>query len=157
MKWAIICDLDGTIADLSHRLHHINPVDGGKKNWPAFHASVGNDSPIEDVREILRTLANVYIKEAETFRRVFYVSGRNDISRTATEQWLREHGFPEGALFMRADRDFRDDAVIKEEILRNQLQLTPADVLCVLDDRDRVVAMWRRLGFRCLQVASGNF
>jgi len=30
-------------------------------------------------------------------------------------------------------------------------------VLCVLDDRNRVVAMWRRRGFRVLQVANGDF
>jgi len=29
--------------------------------------------------------------------------------------------------------------------------------LFVLDDRDQVVNMWREQGFKCLQVAEGNF
>ena len=30
-------------------------------------------------------------------------------------------------------------------------------IFCVLDDRDRVVKMWRDLGLTCFQVAQGNF
>ena len=42
-KPAIIVDLDGTVADLSHRLHHIN---GKHRNWDAFFAGVDKDTPI---------------------------------------------------------------------------------------------------------------
>lgn len=149
MKDFIICDIDGTIADLTHRLHYIN-TPGQKKNWDAFHAGVGDDAPHDDMREILWALTNGYP------RSVIYVSGRNETARQATGQWLDVCGFPHGRLHMRSAKDFRDDAIVKEEII-TRLGLTPHDVLCVLDDRDRVVSMWRRLGFRCLQVAPGNF
>ena len=58
---------------------------------------------------------------------------------------------------MRAERDYRADDAVKEEILERDLKLTPDEELCVLDDRDRVVAMWRRRGVRVLQVAQGDF
>ena len=40
----IICDIDGTLADLHHRLHHIK---NGNKNWDAFFAEVKDDLPIQ--------------------------------------------------------------------------------------------------------------
>lgn len=36
----ILCDVDGTVADLSHRLHHIRREDGKPKDWEAFFAKV---------------------------------------------------------------------------------------------------------------------
>lgn len=151
MKNIILCDIDGTVADLSHRLHHVRPPEGQRKNWAAFHAGVAEDAPHEDVRTILWCL-HAASNDAE----VVYVSGRNEVSRQATKAWLRQHNFPQGDLHMRADGDFRSDDIIKEEIL-DGLGLTPEQVLCVLDDRQRVVDMWRRRGFRVLQVAPGDF
>ncbi|HRK05135.1 MAG TPA: hypothetical protein PLW14_08580 [Chlorobiota bacterium] len=154
-KTIIICDIDGTIADHSHRKHYVEPKvpEGGdegakkpRKNWVAFHAGVAMDAVHHDVRTILVLLS------AAPDMRVIYVSGRMERSRADTYVWLRENDFPEGDLHMRAENDFRSDDVVKEEIV-DRLGLSPADVLCVLDDRDRVVAMWRRRGFRVLQVA----
>ena len=31
------------------------------------------------------------------------------------------------------------------------------DIVCVFDDRDKVVDMWRKNGLTCMQVAPGNF
>jgi hypothetical protein len=31
------------------------------------------------------------------------------------------------------------------------------EVLCVFDDRDKVVKMWRENGINCFQVAPGDF
>jgi hypothetical protein len=152
MKTIIVCDIDGTIADLSHRLKYIRPDHpefSGKKDWASFHAGVVDDTPHKDVKLILTTLTAAR-------NGVIYMSGRNEVSRKDTEMWLYRHGFPHGQVYMRADGDFRDDAIVKEEII-DRMGLTPDMVLCVLDDRDRVVAMWRRRGFRCLQVAPGSF
>lgn len=158
MKNTIICDIDGTIADLTHRLHYIgnNLPSGevaGKKDWKAFHASVGEDAFHHDMRTLLWMLYDGLSDDAM----LAYVSGRMDSCRTETMAWLKKHNFPEGNLFMRAEGDFRPDFEVKEEILDRDLKLTPDDVLCVLDDRDQVVKMWRRRGFRVLQVANGDF
>ena len=52
-KEAIIFDLDGTIANISHRVHHLkgyeNP-DGSwnkKANWSKFHDSISEDTYVE--------------------------------------------------------------------------------------------------------------
>jgi hypothetical protein len=158
VKNTIICDIDGTIADLTHRLHYIgkNLPSGavaGKKDWKAFHGSVGNDAFHHDMRTILWMLHDGLSDDAM----VVYVSGRMDSCRDGTESWLRRNDFPVGPLYMRAEGDYRPDYEVKEEILDRDLKLTPDDVLCVLDDRDQVVQMWRRRGFRVLQVANGNF
>lgn len=161
MKSAIICDIDGTVADLTHRLHHIRDdaalakfgvLDSSwKKNWPAFFGGVANDGVHEDVRQMLEALM------AQPGMYIHYVSGRPEKTRSDTAAWLCKHGFPYGPLHMRADGDYRADDIVKEEILDTKLKLTPEQVLCVFDDRDRVVAMWRRRGFRVLQVAPGEF
>lgn len=167
MKDIIICDIDGTVADLSHRLHYIRPetepvglerYKKSGKDWQAFHANVHKDKPHEDVREILWSLLR---PDHLDFRSLIYVSGRMESSREATMAWLHKHGFPPGdralgVLHMRRNDDFRDDSVVKSEII-DTLGITPDRVLCVLDDRDRVVNMWRSRGFRCLQVAPGDF
>lgn len=158
MKNTIICDIDGTIADLTHRLHYVRPSEGQRKNWAAFHACVAADTPHWDVQEILYSLSGKrFMTDKDSPKQIVYVSGRNEASRAATMQWLYMYGFPDGDLHMRADGDFRSDDIVKEEILDNHLRLTPEQVLCVLDDRQRVVDMWRRRGFRVLQVAPGDF
>ena len=148
MKHTIICDIDGTVSDPSHRLHHIRGP--RRKDWPAFFAACRDDANHDDIHEILQGLLG-------PDRHVVYVTGRPEAQRTATLGWLARHRYPKGSLHMRADRDFRSDDVVKEEILDRDLKLLPQDVLCVLDDRDRVVGMWRRRGFRVLQVANGDF
>lgn len=151
MKRTIISDIDGTLADLSHRLHHIRPGPGQRKNWAAFFDEVIYDKPIVDNKLILESLL------LGAGCHVVYVSGRMERCRAATERWLDALRFPAGRVFMRRDGDYRPDYTVKEEILDRHLKLTPADVLCVLDDRDQVVDMWRTRGFRVLQVADGAF
>ncbi len=63
-------------------------------------------------------------------------------------------------LHMREDGDFRKDSIIKEEILNKYLKdnnLKVDDIAFVVDDRKKVVDMWRRRGITCLQCAEGHF
>ncbi len=151
MKRTIICDIDGTLADRSHRLRHIKPGPGQRKNWAACFDEVMYDAVHVDMRMVLDRL------HGAGDHPVVYVSGRMERCRHATERWLINNCFPPGPVFMRRDGDYRPDYTVKEEILDRHLKLTPADVLCVLDDRDQVVDMWRTRGFRVLQVADGAF
>ena len=52
---------------------------------------------------------------------------------------------------MRGRHDFRPDTEVKLEMVQD-LGFTPDDVLCIFDDRQSVVDMWRANGYRCLQV-----
>ena len=49
-----------------------------------------------------------------------------------------------------------DDKIVKECLYRTHVE-PRFNVKFVLDDRNRVVDMWRSLGLKCLQVAEGNF
>ena len=165
-KRNIICDLDGTLADLTHRLHHVK---GEKKNWDAFHAECVNDKPHEDVIQILLQLERVdcgcYNPQdcgcEPRNNNVYILSGRNEVVRDETVCWLEKHVALHGAyvggfhynsnLVMRKANDHRPDTEVKRDMVR-ELGLTPDNTLCVFDDRQCVVDMWRELGFRCLQV-----
>jgi len=148
MKDLIICDLDGTLADCSHRRHH---VENKPKNWDAFYAGVGGDAPHHAVMTLLEDML-------ESEREIVFVTGRPERCRVDTVAWLHYYGFCSadyGALYMRKDGDFRADYIVKQEIL--DAHIDKERVLFVLDDRKQVVDMWRRNGLVCFQVAEGDF
>jgi hypothetical protein len=87
---------------------------------------------------------------------IIAISGREEKARGITTKWLTECGVPYDELLMRADGDYRPDEVIKEEIYHQQLEHR-FSIAAVIDDRDRVVRMWRRIGLVCFQVAEGAF
>ncbi len=163
-KDVILCDLDGTLADVNHRLHFINNPDGTKKtrkesDWDSFHTECINDAPNRDVIEIMESLirgAWMGCNICGSYeRKVYFLSGRNDVVRAETVDWLQRHVHEDWdydeLLVMRKNGDFRPDTEVKLEMVQ-ELGLTPDDVLCILDDRQCVVDMWRANGFRCLQV-----
>jgi hypothetical protein len=141
----IIFDLDGTVADCSHRLHHIQ---GDKKDWSSFFAACRSDTPISDVLCVMGALSAKY--------QIWIVSGRSDECREQTREWLSEHVGGYGNLLMRKEGDHRPDDVVKEEFLTSGA-IPKERVSCVFDDRKRVVDMWRRHGLTCFQVADGDF
>lgn len=149
-----IFDVDGTLADLSHRLHFIKPkldVQGNlpAKDWKLFFAACSDDKPITHVIELCRDLVPL--------APVVFVSGRSDECRAATEAWLLKHVGTAGTyLFMRKEGDHRPDNVVKEELLI-ELRARGYQPVMAFDDRDQVVKMWRKLGVPCAQVADGNF
>ena len=57
---------------------------------------------------------------------------------------------------MRPIRSFTPDDKLKNDWLNTKFP-DKDDVLCVFDDRDKVVDMWRRNGISCFQVAPGTF
>ena len=215
-KNIIICDIDGTIANLQHRLHFIKNPDGtmkpyAERDWDSFNAACVDDEPYKDVMEILRNLYDAGRREgiqAGTYgwgseREIYFFSGRNESVRGETIAWLYRHflshsmchpveitreeaemwearnvsyslreerggeilrsyedGNAEGKyfflepnLFMRSEGDRRPDTVVKLEMLQAlESHFSKDEVLCVLDDRQSVVNMWRENGLRVMQV-----
>ena len=148
MRKCYVFDVDGTLADCSHRLHHIVRTDGMPKDWTAFFAGCRDDAPIPHMIELARYLL--------TFRPIIYVSGRSDESRELTELWLMEHRLPPYNLYMRKAGDHRDDDILKIELLA-EARTHGFDPIMAFDDRARVVAAWRAAGIPCAQVAPGDF
>lgn len=149
---AIIVDIDGTIADIAHRLHFLEKKKFKDKDWDAFYRACVEDKPIFDMIELVETvrLSGPY--------HVLFVTGRSDRVRSETEKWL-SHFFDlkhECSLFMREDGDYRGDYQVKSDIY-DQFIRGDFDVEYVFEDRDQVVKMWRKRGLRVLQVANGRF
>ena len=62
---------------------------------------------------------------------------------------------PYHILLMRKEGDYRDDAIVKKELGAKVAEM--GTILFAIDDRQRVVDMWRENGIVCLQCDKGNF
>lgn len=134
---AVLVDVDGTIALANGR----NPYD---------ESTVSADLPNADIIAVVRALHR-------DGHRLIVVSGRTEGSRADTCAWLEQHlAVPIDAVYLRATGDRRPDTVVKKQIYRQHIE-PRYRVVCVLEDRARVVEMWRGLGLTCLQVAPGDF
>lgn len=143
----IIFDLDGTLADISHRRKFL---DQAKPNWRKFNDNMGGDVPNISIVTLYKTLW-----ESGDYE-VIIVTGRNEQYRRITEQWLTWNDIPFVRMLMRADNDNRADHIIKQEIL-NGLLAEGKDIAFTVDDRQQVVDMWRSNGITCLQCDVGDF
>ena len=142
----VIFDLDGTLALCQHRRRF---VEGEKKNWDAFYDACDLDDPNTDVVILTKELFLLNHK-------IWIFSGRSDRVQQKTTDWLAKYGICYHMLVMRTDGDYTPDEELKKQ-WTTVLELTPDNTLCVFDDRDKVVKMWRESGFTCLQVAEGDF
>lgn len=140
----VIFDIDGTLADISERVHHVRRK---PKNWSAFNAGMAQDKAIHSMVRLCNVLhaAGIYI---------ILCSGRNEKNRPETVDWLNKQGVNYHELLLRKDEDYRSDAVVKREVLQT---LDKSKILFVVEDRSRVVEMWRSEGLVCLQCAPGEF
>lgn len=137
---AVIFDIDGTLADASHRLHHIT---GGKRDWDAFFGTMGDDTPVEPICDLLTYLID---KTA-----IVLCSGRPETYRGVTEAWLHRAGIVGyDALYMRPAGDFRPDHIVKAQLLAGMRE-DGFEPWLAIDDRPSIVAMWRENGITCLQ------
>jgi phosphoglycolate phosphatase-like HAD superfamily hydrolase len=140
----VVFDIDGTLSDVSARLHHIRTK---PKNWKGFFAAMPDDKA---VHAIVRLCNLVY----DAGVRVVLCSGRPDEYRAQTLDWLAREGVRYDELRLRRSGDRRSDTIAKREMLEG---LDRANILFVVEDRANVVEMWRQLGLVCLQCAPGEF
>ena len=149
MSKVILCDVDGTLSNGNHRQHYLAVK---PKNWLGFISQAPNDPPYEDIVWLVKTLKDAGNK-------ILIVTARSEDEREMTKTWLDNvaglAGYYE-KMYMRESEDYRDDSIVKKEILEN-IRLDGYDPYMVLDDRNKVVSMWRSLGIRCLQVQDGDF
>jgi len=149
----VIFDLDGTLADIETR-REISIKENGKMDWDIFFDpnNISLDTPNRPVITMAKLLK-------ESGHRIVILSGRSKVTKDATRDWLKQFDVPFDVLKMRPDNKefkFMPDDQLKKLWL-DQLFPNTEDVLCVFDDRDKVVKMWRENGLSCLQVAEGNF
>jgi phosphoglycolate phosphatase-like HAD superfamily hydrolase len=129
-----VLDIDGVLADVRHRLHHI---EARPKDWKAFFAEASEDPPLPEGLAVATELAAEHT--------IVYLTGRPERLRRVTEHWLRRHDLPPGQLLMRHGGDYRPAREAKLEIVRGLERTSP--VAIVVDDDDIVVAALRGAGF----------
>jgi phosphoglycolate phosphatase-like HAD superfamily hydrolase len=129
-----VFDIDGVLADVRHRLHHL---DSRPKDWDAFFAAAPKDPPLEQGVLMAREAA----KDCE----VVYVTGRPEQCRRDTLAWFARHGLPDGELVMRSRRDRRPARVAKPELLARLAH--DRQVAVVVDDDLEVCDAYEAAGW----------
>ena len=159
-KKIVIFDLDGTLAIIDKRRDLATT--SGKFDWDVFFdaSNISLDEPNTPVIKMAQLFAE------DGFLIVIF-SGRTDKTEHATRAWLTRNRVPFHTLAMRPHKtmssipphktmNFVPDEVLKKHMLDNAL-FNIDDVFLVVDDRQKVVDMWRDLGLTVFQVAPGDF
>jgi len=153
-KDVVIFDLDGTIADIDARRKLATKE--GKMDWDIFFdpVNIKLDIPNQPVIQMAQTLAEAGFK-------IVIFSGRSKATSETTRLWLSKHRVPFHVMKMRPTGhpwQYMPDDKLKKHWLDEIFGGEDKDrILCVYDDRDKVVNMWRENGLACFQVAEGNF
>lgn len=147
----IVFDIDGTLADCSHRLHHIET---SPKNWGKFFLSSHEDKPILPMVELLMQLADNNRSEFEP-NTIVLATGRPMYLMKSTMEWINKHiglDYIE-TIYMRHDNDRRPDHVVKVELAKNIIN-DYGKIKMWFDDRYRVIqALRKELGLFVIDVA----
>ena len=140
----VIFDIDGTLADISGRRHHLEKR---PKDWDAFFKGIPQDEAIKSIVRLCNILYESGIK-------ILLYTGRREQDRAETVKWLVQNGVQYHELILRHDNDRRSDVIVKHEMLAG---INKDKILFVVEDRSGVVEMWRSEGLVCLQCAAGEF
>lgn len=153
VKKVIIADLDGTLALIDHRKPFIDGSNGKKPDWNAFNRAVFEDLPNKPIINLLKVFRSTGTHE------IYIYTGRDDSAKTDTLKWLTKYGIEYDKLRMRpAGLNISDTDLKWRWIEWDFPSSNDKDrIEFVIDDRDKVVKMWRNNGLTCLQVAFGDF
>jgi phosphoglycolate phosphatase-like HAD superfamily hydrolase len=118
-----VFDIDGVVADVRHRLHHLR-----KHRWHRFFDDAGTDPLLPEGARLVAELA----REHE----IVWLTGRPDWLRGTTADWLAEHELPGDELHMRGAGDYRPARIYKLEVLR---RLRGRGIAALIDDDVEVI------------------
>jgi len=151
MKNTIIFDLDGTLALIDKR-RELSTKPNGKLDWNKFFDPVNIE--LDEPNPAVVKMAQLF---AEQGFNIVIFSGRSNKTERTTRIWLSNNRIPFQKLVMRDSitDPFTPDNILKEGMLFRHVDVN--DVFLVVDDRQKVVDMWRGLGLTTFQVADGNF
>lgn len=135
---AVLVDIDGTLA-----------LNTGTRG-PYDFSRCGEDTLNAAVKRGIESFKRAHAD------RIILLSGRGEEYREQTEAWLDKHLIRYDELHMRPAGDARRDDIVKAELFNQHIRHR-FHVRVSLDDRDRVVALWRRMGLPTWQVNYGDF
>ena len=133
----VVIDLDGTIALHQNRL----PYDWDK---------IPTDKCDPRMQKMIEQFNLQAIK-------IIFLTGRPETARSLTDEWLKKN-IPDinYTLLMRSASDFRSGEIVKAEIWKKEVN-PKYNTLCVFEDSNKCVDMWRELGVLTCQVANGDY
>ena len=167
----IIFDIDGTLIDISHRLHLIERT---PPDWEEFR------NPLQKRWDEPRMpIINIAVALEKAGHGVLFCSGRRESEREDTLEVLSRFFRPMPMLWMRRDKDYRPDTEVKAEMLEiirspdvkfpgyppdpdpsvgrvfatgNSKGFNP---VMAFDDRPSVIRMWKEHGLTVADVGNG--
>jgi phosphoglycolate phosphatase-like HAD superfamily hydrolase len=119
-----VFDIDGVVADVRHRLHHLDPP----RSWPAFFRAAGRDALLPQGARLVAELGAAHD--------IVWLSGRPEWLRSTTRAWFIRHGLPNEELHLRPARDYRPARLYKLDVLKS---LAARGVAAFIDDDAEVV------------------
>jgi hypothetical protein len=128
-----VFDIDGVVADVRHRLGHLEKP---HKDWSAFFREAASDPPLE--------AGLALVAELGLRHDVVWLTGRPEWLREQTRAWLAHHGLPDQELHLRAVGDYRPARVYKLGMLR---QLAARSISAFVDDDPEVVEVALQNGY----------
>lgn len=146
-KQFIVCDIDGTLANIMHRVHL---VQGKSRNYDMFHQLINQDKPEFETIAMVNALH-------EAGHTIIFASGRPEETRGATEEWLQTHvgeWTSETHMFMRKDGDKRSDVEVKTEMLTKFQAIYGMKPTIAIDDRLGVCQLWHENGIRLFRMGN---
>lgn len=140
-EYAIIVDIDGTIADNSHR-----------SNFD--YSKVKFDKPIT---EIINLVYGCYL----SCHKIIFLTGREMVGncRNDTINWLDKHintplnNHIDYQLLMRNVGDHRAGDIVKEELFWKHIA-NKYNVVLAIDDMPKIIRMWQSIGVKTLMVGN---
>jgi hypothetical protein len=127
-----IFDIDGVVADVRHRLHHLE----GRQSWLAFFRDAEDDELLGEGARLVHDLGAEHD--------IVWLTGRPEWLRGTTEGWLARHGLPGTELHLRPEGDYRPARLYKVQVLR---RLSPRGIAAFVDDDPEVVDAATAAGF----------
>jgi hypothetical protein len=129
-----VFDIDGVVADVRHRLHHL---DGRWQDWDGFFAGAADDAPLADGLQLV-------LDQLRAGHDIAWLTGRPEWLRRTTRRWLTDQALPADALHMRPNGDYRPARRFKVDVLH---RLATQDIVLFVDDDPDVVAAATAAGF----------
>lgn len=131
-----VIDIDGVVADVRHRLHHLEPP----RSWRSFFAAADQD-------ELLAEGARLVV-ELAVDHEIVWLTGRPEWLRDTTLQWLVRQGLPGREAHLRPNHDHRPARLYKLGVLR---RLAPRGIAAFVDDDVEVIDAARAAGYPAVQ------
>lgn len=151
MKY-IICDLDGTLFDVNHRLPLLLNC-RSEEDYDKFHAEHVNDKVNKAIDDILSTYSQSYDFNVH----FIFITGRHEKFRESTVKQLKDIGYNMSNtygcdLYMKPGYEIYTPDFVKDSLGKIFEKYGKINCLFVLDDRPATVKIYRDAGLLCLQV-----